>query len=209
MIKAQTLARKKVVPRSAFTAGEHGVGAKHRFKPGHKPNTPGRGKNPTRLISRALKVQLQNRAPSDVARAAGLPINASNAQVIAANLISIASRDKDAIGVGAARVIFEMVEPKKALYLDDDDGEPLEASTEQLVHIAAAVRRLIRLRPTRGFKPAGRRELPTLRRAFQCLERRPNYISLRSSEAVISKLAATVSSTRSPASRLPFSSSET
>lgn len=140
MIKAQTLARKKVVPRSAFTSGENGIGAEYRFKPGHKPSTPGKGKNPTRLISRALKIQLQNRAPSDVARAAGLPLNASNAMCIAANLIAIAMTDRDAVGVGAARCIFDMVEPKKAVYLDDEDGEPLEAITVAFVHVAAETR---------------------------------------------------------------------
>jgi len=137
MIKNQTLTRKKVVPRSAFTTGENGIGAEYRFKPGHKALTPGKGKNPTRLISRALKVQLQSRACSDLARAAGLPLNASNAQVIAANLIAIAMTDRDAVGVAAARTIFEMVEPKKALHLDDEDGEPLEAITVHFVHVAA------------------------------------------------------------------------
>jgi hypothetical protein len=137
MIKTQTLARKKVVPSSAFTSGENGIGAEFRFKPGHKPSTPGKGKNPSRLISRALKVQLQNRAPSDLARAAGLPLNASMAQCIAANLIRIAATDRDAVGVAAARTIFEMVEPKGAMSLDDEDGVPLEAITVHFVHVAA------------------------------------------------------------------------
>lgn len=137
MIKSQSLIRKKVVPRSAFSAGDNGVGATFRFKPGHKPLTPGKGKNPTRLISRALKVQLQNRAPSDVARAAGLPLNASVAQCVAANLLAIAMTDKDAVGVAAAKTIFEMVEPKKTPLLEDEEGEPLEAITVHFVHVAA------------------------------------------------------------------------
>lgn len=141
MIKKQTLARKKVVPHSAFTPGNDGRGAEYRFKPGHKACTPGKAKNPLRLISRALKTQLQNRAPSDLARAAGLPLNASNAQVIAANLIAIASTDRDAVGVGAARAIFDMVEPKKAGYLDDEDVEPMEAIIIHFVHVPAEPRK--------------------------------------------------------------------
>ncbi|HEV2484115.1 MAG TPA: hypothetical protein VGT08_01170 [Terracidiphilus sp.] len=66
-------ARKKVVPRTAYTK-EHP--SPYAFKPGESGNSAGKKKSETRLLSKALNAYLSDRAPEEVAKSLGLPPNA-------------------------------------------------------------------------------------------------------------------------------------
>ena len=98
----ETKPRKRVIPRSAFQAGNE-----HRFRPGESGNpSGGRPKDENRLLSKALKVQLANRAPDKVAKALSLPRGASWSQCISMVLIRSAVRGD----LAAAREIREATE---------------------------------------------------------------------------------------------------
>jgi hypothetical protein len=108
----------------------------HAFKPGESGNLGGRGgaKDPYKLVSRAMRSRLNAPAPHDVARAAGLPPNASWAQVLGNTLVDMAIFHKD---LAAARLVLEYCDapmPRTAkLELSGPDGEMLQPPSLNIV----------------------------------------------------------------------------
>lgn len=102
VLNVEAKTRKRNLPRTAFQTGNE-----HAFKPGICPNPTGRRgmASEHRLISKALHVQLANRAPNAIAEGVGLAIGSSWAQCVAAALLHTASRGD----VQAAREIRDAV----------------------------------------------------------------------------------------------------
>jgi hypothetical protein len=101
------IARKKVVPRSAFKKGAPNP---HAFQPGESGNPTGKAKNDLKLVSRSLREQIANRAPFKVAQALDLPEGSSWAQCIAARLLRVALTGD----VQSIRLLAELTEGRSA-----------------------------------------------------------------------------------------------
>lgn len=97
--------RKRNPPSTAFKPGNS-----FRFQPGVSGNPSGKAKNELRLVSRALREQLNLRAPDAVARTNGLAKGASWAQCVAASLLHSAARGD----VAAVREIREHTEGSRS-----------------------------------------------------------------------------------------------
>lgn len=118
---APSVPRKRNPPRTAFkTANEHS------FRPGESGNpSGGRRKDEHRLVSKALKVQLNNRAPDKVAQAMQLPRGASWAQCLAASLI----RRSVAGDMSAASLVVQTIEGTRSqLELISESERPREVT---------------------------------------------------------------------------------
>ena len=112
---------KKHVPANAFKPGNEY--AKRWTKGMESPNKSGRPKDGLRLVSRALRVQLNMTAPNADCLACGLKPGSSWAQVVGAAMIRQASRGD----VAAAKLILDATE-KGTVRTDvpvDADGNPL------------------------------------------------------------------------------------
>ena len=126
VVAVEPKARKKNPPRTAFAPGNE-----HRFEKGVSGNPGGKPKGDTRLLSKAMRVQLAWRAPDEVALQLGLPAGSSWAQCISMRLIRLAIRDAD---VSAMRELREATEGTRQRFeLFDDDGNPQE--TPQLIEL--------------------------------------------------------------------------
>jgi hypothetical protein len=98
--------RKKNPPRTAFAKGNP-----YRVQPGQVLNPRGgKPKDEHRLVSKALRVQLNTRAPDAYAKALHLPRGASWAQCLAASLL----RRSVAGDMSAATLIVQTVEGTKS-----------------------------------------------------------------------------------------------
>lgn len=119
-ITLEPTSRKKNRPSTAFMPGNP-----HRFEKGVSGNPGGKPKTAeSRLLSRAMRVQLSWRAPDDVALQLGLTAGASWAQCISMRLIRLAIRDAD---VSAMRELREATEGTRQRFeIFDDEGNPQE-----------------------------------------------------------------------------------
>jgi hypothetical protein len=112
---ATTKPRKKRLASTAFKPGNS-----YAIQPGEKRNPHGRaGKTKDDpLVSKALRVQLNNRAPDDVCRHFGLPHHSSWSQCLAARLIRAALQSDISSGSSAAvalEMLLRLTEPKNQL----------------------------------------------------------------------------------------------
>lgn len=119
IVSTEARPRKKNPPRTAFAPGNE-----HRFEKGVSGNPGGKPKGQTRLLSKAMRVQLAWRAPDEVAIQLGLPPGSSWAQCISMRLIRLAIRDAD---VSAIRALLEATEGTRQRFeIFDDDGNSQE-----------------------------------------------------------------------------------
>lgn len=95
--------RKKNPPRTAFKKGEENP---HAFKPGESGNPGGKPKE-HRLLSKALRMHLANRAPDSVCEALNLPHHSSWAQCVGMRLIRLAITSIDTNAIRAVHEISE------------------------------------------------------------------------------------------------------
>ena len=120
--------RKKTVPRTAYSKTNP---SPYAFKAGEPSANPsGKSLSKDRLLSRALKAQLADRAPDNACEAAHVPNYSSWAQVLASIIVRKASAD-----IAYARLLFEYCEPAPTQRLAfeaplDEDGNPVP--TEQI-----------------------------------------------------------------------------
>jgi hypothetical protein len=121
--------RKKNLPRTAFKKGNT-VG----FKPGSSPCPGGKPKSgEKRLLSKALNVFMSDRAPDEVGKSLGLPVNEgaagyhySWAQCLAKRILNLAVRGE----AWAVSEISRLTEPVQSRFafggLDSEDAGAME-----------------------------------------------------------------------------------
>ena len=113
---APKVERKRNPPSSAFKEGNP-----YRFEPGQSGNpSGGRTKDEHRLVSKAMKVQLNTRAPDAIAKAMQLPRGSSWAQCLSMSLI----RRGVSGDMSAAQLIIQTVEglKSKVELIDETEG---------------------------------------------------------------------------------------
>ena len=118
--------RKRRPPRTAYSEESP---SPYAFQPGQSGNpSGGRPKDENRLVSRALKFQLNNRAPDVVSKALGLPRGASWAQCLAASLIRRSVKGD----MSAASLIVQTIEGTKSQveFIDQGESIPRRVSIE-------------------------------------------------------------------------------
>lgn len=145
--------RKRTVPSNAFQPGN-----KFAFVKGKSGNPGGEGRprDPYRLVSKALRHQLNTRATNEAAMDAGLEPGASWSQVIAAVLLRLAAKGD----IAAVREIREFTEGSRGkLEITGADGEPLQPPALNIVvvpHTGAS--RMQRPQPVAPRLPARERQ---------------------------------------------------
>jgi hypothetical protein len=124
--------RTHVVNSTAYTVERP---SPYNFKPGQSGNPTGKAKNPFLPLSRALKVQLNKRAPNAECLALGLPIYSTWSEVVAAMLTRQAAKGD----VASARLLCELTEPKGALAtaFTNPDGTPYAPPVMQVRFLAS------------------------------------------------------------------------
>ena len=125
--------RKKTIPKTAYTRDNPSAFA---WKPGESGNSAGKKRNETRLVSKALNVFLSDRAPDEVGRTVGLPINEGKtgyhyswAQCLAKRILNLALRGE----AWAVSEISRLTEPVHARFmLGGFDSEGTEETSQVL-----------------------------------------------------------------------------
>ena len=114
IVSLEPKVKRRTVPSSAFKKGNA-----HAFKPGVSGNPSGRPKSSEHIVSRALRIQLGQRAPNEIVLQLGLSPGASWGMCVSSALLHAAARGD----VQAAREIREATEGHRSQFgLIDDDG---------------------------------------------------------------------------------------
>lgn len=140
--------RKRTVPSNAFQPGN-----KFAFVKGQSGNLGGEGRprDPYRLVSKALRHQLNTRATNEAAIDAGLEPGASWSQVIAGVLLRLAAKGD----IAAVREIREFTEGSKGkLEITGPDGEPLQPPSLNIVIVPGGAPQLHDPQPVAMKLPA-------------------------------------------------------
>jgi hypothetical protein len=133
VLSIQPKARKRNAPSTAFKVGGPNPNA---FRPGVCPNPGGRPKDELRLVNKALRAQLNTRAPNEIAQLVGLDPGASWAQCVASSLLYMAVKGD----VGAAREIRECTEGNRSrLELVDEQGAALRPPSINITFLGTSL----------------------------------------------------------------------
>jgi len=116
-VRVEEKKRKVRAPKTAFKEGNE-----HRWEPGGPSPNPGGKPQQHRLITKALRTYLSDRAPDDICRQMKLPSRSSWAQVIARRLMLAAVNDLEYLKL---LMSYHEGMPKQSIEFEDisEDGE--------------------------------------------------------------------------------------